>query len=131
MRIISDDTIATLNIWMEARGQKFEGKVAIGEVMLNRLNGGWAKTLVEVILAPYQFSGWNSKDRNRILAVLLDDQDSEYQDCVKAWDAAKAGTTYTRGAVFYYNPTTITTPPDWALKAKKTAIIGSHHFYLA
>lgn len=131
MQVISDDTLASLNIWIEARGEPFEGKAAVGEVMLNRLKGKWAKTLVEVILAPYQFSGWNTDDRNRELAMLLDDQNTQYQQCVKAWNAAKAGSNFAKGAVFYYNPTIIKNPPSFAWKAKKTAIIGSHHFYRA
>lgn len=132
MRVISDDAIASLNIWMEARGEAFEGKVAVAEVIRNRLrNGTWGKTIAQVVLAPYQFSGWNTKDPNRIRAMNLDDSDSQYQECVRAWQTAKANTNFTKGALFYYNPKVVTTPPAWATPPKLLAKIGNHQFYSA
>lgn len=132
MRVISDDTIAALNIYMEARGEPFEGKVAVAEVMRNRLkNGTWGKTIAQVVLAPYQFSGWNTKDPNRIKAMNLDDSDPQYQECLKAWQTAKSNTNFTKGALFYYNPRVVTTPPAWATSPKLLAKIGNHQFYSA
>jgi spore germination cell wall hydrolase CwlJ-like protein len=131
MRIVSDDTIAALNIWMEARSESFEGKVAVAEVMRNRLkNGWWGKTITEVILAPYQFSGWNTNDRNRIKAMLLDDSDPQYQECVKAWQTAKGNTNFTKGALFYFNPKLAKTPV-WATPQRFLVTIGNHKFYSA
>lgn len=129
MRIIPDDTIAILNIWIEARGETFEGKVAVGEVMLNRLKKGrWGGTLIEVVLSPYQFSGWNTKERGRIDAMLLDDTHPQYLDCKKAWEIAKTGTTYAKGATLYYNPH-IVAAPNWAKPSNLLARIGNHNFY--
>jgi N-acetylmuramoyl-L-alanine amidase len=129
MRLISDDLIAQLNIWMEARGEPFEGKVAVAEVMRNRLKTGrWGNTMTQVVLAPYQFSGWNTKDPNRIKALLLDDSDPEYKECVRAWQTAKSNTDFAKGALRYFNPSSVA-PPPWAIPAKLLARIGSHQFY--
>ena len=128
MRLLSDDTIAALNIWMEARGEPFDGKVAVAEVIRNRLKTGrWGNTIVHVVLAPYQFSGWNTKDPNRIQALLLDDSDPQYQECLRAWNTAKSNTNFAKGALFYFNPQLAA--PDWAHTQTLLATIGNHQFY--
>lgn len=136
-RVITDETIAALNIWMEARGESYEGKVAVAEVMRNRtklsrwdLNKDKQITAVEVVLAPYQFSGWNTTDPNRTKALLLDDTDPAYQECVKAWRYVNRTPSDTvRGATLYYNPKVIPVPPAWAKPENKLAVVGNHHFY--
>jgi cell wall hydrolase len=129
MRVITDDVIAQLNIWMEARGEPYEGKVAVGEVIMNRLkNGWWGKTATEVVLSPYQFSGWNTNDPNRIKALLLDDSNPQYQECIKAWQAVKQGSNLTKGALYYFNPKVVKTP-TWATPQKLLAKVGNHQFY--
>lgn len=129
MRIISDDILAALTIWMEARSESPEGMTAVGEVLLNRMKTGqWGKTIAEVVLAPYQFSCWNTTDSNRRLAALLDDSDPQYQASFAAWSAAKAGSNYAKGALFYYNPK-IVAAPTWATPAKLLTVIGHHNFY--
>jgi N-acetylmuramoyl-L-alanine amidase len=131
MQIISPDTLAVINIWMEARGEPYEGQVAVGEVMLNRLkNGSWGNTLESVILAPYQFSGWNTTSSERIAAFLLDSEDPAYLQCLAAWQEANAQSNFAKGALFYYNPSIVTTPPTWALPDRLTATIGHQQFYL-
>lgn len=101
------------------------------EVMLNRLeNGWWGKTITEVILAPYQFSGWNTNDPNRIKAMLLDDSDTKYQECVKAWATAKSGTGFAKGALYYFNPKVVKAPA-WATPQRFVATVGNHKFYSA
>jgi N-acetylmuramoyl-L-alanine amidase len=130
MRIITDDMIAQLNIWMEARSEPFEGKVAVAEVMLNRLKkGSYGKTITDVVLAPYQFSGWNTKDPNRIKAMKLDDTDSAYLECARAWQTAKTGTNFAKGALLYYNPRAVEKDPIWATSQNFLITIGNHNFY--
>lgn len=130
MRVISDDTIAVLNIWMEARGEEIDGKVGVGEVQRNRLQSRkWGTTMAEVILAPYQFSGWNTKDPNRIKALLLDDDDPVLRQCALAWKSALEGSNLVNGALFYFNPKAVSAWPIWAAPAKFTKQIGNHLFY--
>lgn len=130
MRILSDDTIAALNIWIEARGEEMNGKIAVGEVMLNRLHAGhWGSTVAQVVLAPYQFSGWNTTDHNRIAAAILDDQDPQYVQCVQAWEAAKNGSNIVGVALRYLNPQAVHPLPAWANPANLITTVGHHQFY--
>lgn len=116
---------------MESRGEPFEGKVAVAEVIRNRMQSGkFGKTATEVCLAPYQFSGWNTKDVNRTKALLLDGTDAEYLSCLDAWhQALDHRTDSVRGAVLYYNPKIVKTPPNWADPKKFVVKIGSHEFF--
>jgi cell wall hydrolase len=128
-KVVSEAILASLNIWMEARGESWEGKCAVGEVMRNRLrSGSFGKTLPHIILSPYQFSGWNTKDPNRISAFLLEEDNPAFQECLRAWMASEK-TDYARGATFYYNPKVVRDPPNWASPAKFTTQVGSHFFY--
>ncbi len=129
MRLVSDEVIAALNIWMEARGETFRGKIAVGEVIRNRMKlKTWGSTAAEVILAPFQFSGWNTQDRNRIKALTLDEQDKTYQLCLEAWGLS-ASTNYTGGATHYYNPKVVPKPPVWVGEMDLTCEIGRHVFF--
>lgn len=125
MRVISDDTLAAMNAWMEARGESFEGQVAVCEVMRNRMKRG--KSAVEVILAPYQFSGWNTKDPNRLKALALDDQDPHFQRAMRAWKFSET-TNLTHGATLYFNPKAVDAP-SWAKPQHRLATVGNHEFY--
>lgn len=129
VRIISDDIWAALTIWLEAQGESFEGKVAVAEVIRNRLNGGvYGKTVASVVLAPYQFSCWNTKG-NRLSAALLMDDNALYKDCMRAWQSALGGSKSVPSAVFYYNPAGVAETPTWAIPARLIAVIGHHRFY--
>lgn len=130
MRVISDDTLAVLTIWCEARGEQQPGKVAVAEVIRNRVKAGKKGTTVaDIVFAPYQFSCWNTNDPNRIIASKLDDQEAHYLDCAKAWAEACHGSNIVPDAMLYYNPSIVTTPPPWATKAHLVKKIGNHAFY--
>lgn len=52
--------VATV-VAMEALGESYEGKLAVANVIVNRvLSGRWGNTIEDVIYAPNQFSGANS-----------------------------------------------------------------------
>lgn len=55
---LPDWQLLGLNIYMEAMGEPYEGKVAVGTVTLERVDHrDWdGKTLHEVVLKPWQFS---------------------------------------------------------------------------
>jgi len=61
---LSEEELLALVIWAEARGEPYDGRRAVGTVILNRLdkNGWFGKTLHEVILKPFQFSCFNISD---------------------------------------------------------------------
>ena len=105
MRLITDESLAVVTIWQEARGESFEGKVAVAEVIRNR-----QQALVHsdgsvpgTVLKDRQFSGWNSTDPNRVPSAKLDDDDAIVQACRLAWETAKTGSNLAKGATFYVN----------------------------
>lgn len=58
---LSDREILARTLRAEAGNQGANGMMAVGEVIANRVkNGRWGDTLGDVILAPGQFSAWNS-----------------------------------------------------------------------
>lgn len=131
MRLITDEALAIATIWQEARGESFQGKIAVGEVIVNRIRGRVFSdgTVAGTVAFPYQFSGWNTKDPNRIPSFKLDDYDPMVRECRAAWSAAVAGSSLTYGATHYFNPRDAS--PEWASSLKKTTSIGAHDFYKA
>ena len=136
MRILSERALAVVTIYQEAQGEDYAGKVAVAEVIRNRMNKKYASdgTVAGTVLRPLQFSGWNAKDPGRVRAAKIDDEDALVKDCTKAWDAAMAGSNTVQGAVLYYNPDPRLVPetPEWALpdSAVETARIGHHVFFV-
>src|SRR5438128_11430018 len=89
-------------------------------------------TIAGTIALRYQFSALNDDpaDNLRLIASLkIDDQDQAVADCIIAWRNS-ATTNYSKGAVLYYNPKIIKTPPSWVAKSDHVASEGSHEFYL-
>lgn len=134
MRIISDEAMACMVIWQEARGESFEGKVAVGEVLRNRMKRKVHSdgTMAGTVFKAYQFSGMNSKDPNRIPAFKLDTADPVCQACMKAWEMSSS-TSLVKGATMYYNPKATKQlgypEPAWATPDKHLVTLGSHEFY--
>ncbi len=134
MRLIGDEVWGALTVWQEARGEPYLGKVAVAEVIQRRANLKFSSdgTIAGTVLRGWQFSGWNTADPNRIAAAKLDDADPVYQECLRAWTAAKMPTEHVvPTAVFYYNPAGATRLPAWAVPEKLVGVIGSHHFFSA
>ena len=131
MRLISDEALAVVTIYQEARGESFTGQCAVGEVIRNRMARRYSSdgTVAGTVCRNWQFSGWNNGDPNRIPSLMIDDTSPIVANCVKAWRTSQA-TTYARGAVLYYNPAIVKTPPDWAKEEKHVATIGAHKFFI-
>lgn len=50
------------NIYHEARGESYEGKLAVAQVTINRLKSGrWGDSVCSVVMSPYQFSWANDR----------------------------------------------------------------------
>ena len=123
------DQIACRTIWQEARNQGPEGMKAVAHVLLNRqASGQWGANLAGVCLAPFQFSGWNPYDHNRVASVSLSDSDPLLLEISGYLEAAKEELDPTRGATHYYAPKVVTQPP-WAIDSHMTVEIGDHRFY--
>ena len=132
-RLVSEDALAVITIWQEARNEPFEGLVAVGEVIRNRMRLKYSSdgTVSGTVLRPLQFSGWNAKDPSRIKSLRIDDEDKVVQKCLAAWELSGTGTTHANGAVLYYAPAVVDMPfwakPDVAVQV---AEIGGHRFYV-
>lgn len=119
----SEGYLAAQTIALEARGESFEGQVAVGEVIRNRAKQ--AHSDVEaVVKAPYQFSCWNNGKQAR--KALSGVSDGEMQRAWRAWEAS-ATSNVTNGATHYFAPALC--KPSWAKKLNRTARLGNHDFY--
>jgi spore germination cell wall hydrolase CwlJ-like protein len=132
MRLIPEDALAILTIWQESRGEDDAGKLAVAEVIWNRMRTRYSSdgTVAGTVLRPWQFSGMNTDDPNRVPSFKLDDENPIVKACSAAWTLARAGTSTTHGAVLYLNPKVVSKLPAWVAKSKKVATIGAHHFYV-
>ncbi|AQS59484.1 cell wall hydrolase [Desulforamulus ferrireducens] len=108
-------------IHAEARGESFEGKVAVGAVIINRLaSPDFPKSIREVILEKnsrvYQFTPVQDGSIN-----LEPDEDS-----IKAALEALMGRDPTDGALFFYNPKVA--EDQWIRTLPVLTRIGNHVF---
>ena len=108
-------------IHAEARGESFEGQVAVGAVILNRINSPhFPKTIPDVILQKnnrvYQFSPVGDGSIN-----LEPDEKA-----LKAAEQALSGKDPTDGALFFYNPDI--SGDTWILTLPVVTKIGNHVF---
>jgi spore germination cell wall hydrolase CwlJ-like protein len=131
VRLLSDEALATLTIWTEAQGESFEGKVAVGEVIRERMRRKYASdgTVAGTVARRYQFSAWNDDHQDNTLlirALKLDWGDVGIPECQRAWEKS-ATTNYVSKAVLYCN--LAVAQPDWAKPEKLVAKIEHHSFF--
>lgn len=101
----------------EARGEPYEGKVAVGAVVLNRVSDSrFPKTLSGVIYQPGAFDAVADGQIN-----LAPDSSSlsAARDAMNGWDPSY-------GCVYYYNPSTATS--SWIWSRPIMVVIGNHNF---
>ncbi|NLI11147.1 cell wall hydrolase [Pelotomaculum propionicicum] len=108
-------------IHAEARGESFEGQVAVGAVILNRLaNPHFPKTITEVVFQKnnrvYQFSPVGDGSIN-----LEPDEIA-----IEAALQALSGKDPTKGALFFYNPEI--SRDQWIKSLPVVTRIGNHVF---
>ncbi len=103
----------------EARGESYEGQVAVGAVILNRVKSSkFPNTIAGVI---YQSGAFTAVADGQI-NVPIDPNSTVVkaaQDALNGWDP-------TGGAIYYFNPNTATNSWIWSRPQIKT--IGSHIF---
>lgn len=121
--------LATATIAMEASGEGEQGELAVAFVLVNRMKDGrWGSNLASVVLAPEQFSCWNTKDPNRRRIADMKNVDTALQAAGVALGRALSGyPDPTMGATHYYS---VDIPaPDWAATGQFLVQIGKHRFY--
>lgn len=114
----SDLELLARVIYAESRGEPYEGQVAVGAVILNRVKSSqFPNTIREVIYAPNQFTSVTDGQIN------LKPNETAY----KAAREALAGKDPSLGALFFYNPKTARTL-SWLSTRPTTVVIGNHVF---
>lgn len=131
-RLVSDRAWGVMTVWQEARGECYLGKVAVAEVIQRRAKNKFFSdgTIPGTVLRRFQFSGWNTQDPNRVPASLIDSNDPQVVECMKAWDEAAAGSNIVPECMHYYNGKALDREPLWAHNAKIVAEIGNHKFVI-
>ena len=103
----------------EARGEPYEGQVAVGAVILNRVKDSrFPNSISGVIYQPGAFTAVSDGQIN----ASLSEGSTVYkaaQDAMNGWDP-------TGGCVYYFNPSTATNKWIWSRPLIKT--IGKHRF---
>ena len=110
------DLLARL-ISAEARGEPYEGQVAVGAVVLNRVNHpSFPSSVAEVIYQPGAFS---CLDDGQFDEPVAESAYRAARDAVNGWDP-------TYGAIYYFNPSTATS--KWIWSRPLIVNIGKHRF---
>ena len=103
----------------EARGESYEGQVAVGAVIMNRVrSSSFPNTISGVI---YQQGAFTAVSDGQINVAIAKDSTvvKAAQDAINGWDP-------TGGALYYFNPDTATSSWIWSRPQIKT--IGKHIF---
>ncbi len=101
----------------EARGEPYEGQVAVGAVILNRTTDArFPSTIAGVIYQPGAFTAIVD---GQINAEMEESSTRAARDALNGWDPSG-------GAVFYFNPATSTNKWIWSRTLIK--VIGKHRF---
>ena len=103
----------------EARGEPYEGQVAVGAVIMNRVKDSkFPNTIAGVI---YQSGAFTAVADGQINEPIAEDSTvyKAAQDAMNGWDP-------TGGCLYYFNPDTATNKWIWSRPYVKT--IGKHRF---
>ena len=110
------DLLARL-ISAEARGEPYEGQVAVGAVVLNRVeHPSFPNSIAEVI---YQPGAFPCLDDGQFDEPVAESAYRAAQDAMNGWDP-------TYGAIYYFNPVTATS--KWIWSRPLIVNIGKHRF---
>ena len=112
------------NIFFEAGTESMLGKIAVGQVTVNRVKiGHWGETVCEVVKAKDQFS-WTNRDD-----LSIDTDSKNYKESLVAAKKVlqeRKRLRILRSALFYHADYV---RPKWADKNQKVTTIEKHIFY--
>lgn len=140
---LTDSEIMALTIWAESRGEPLAGKIAVGTVILNRVeHRAWdGKTVKEVCLWPRQFSCFNDYDpqHGRIVKIASDFQsamenDKRLADCYLIAtgllkNILRPDEDIVKSKCCQYLTTAAKDHCNWWQKMRFVKKIGAHEFY--
>ena len=101
----------------EARGEPYEGQVAVGAVVLNRVDHPSFPNSISGVV--YQKGAFTAVDDGQINAQMYASSRRAARDALNGWDP-------TGGASYYYNPVTATN--KWIRTREVICTIGKHVF---
>lgn len=101
----------------EARGEPYEGQVAVGAVVLNRVDHPSFPNSISGVV--YQKGAFTAVDDGQINAEMYASSHRAARDALNGWDP-------TGGAIYYYNPQTATN--KWIRTREIICTIGKHVF---
>ena len=101
----------------EARGEPYEGQVAVGAVVLNRVDHPSFPNSISGVV--YQKGAFTAVDDGQINAEMYASSHRAARDALNGWDP-------TGGAIYYYNPVTATN--KWIRSRNIICTIGKHVF---
>ncbi len=101
----------------EARGEPYVGQVAVGAVVLNRMeHPSFPNTMSGVI---YQSGAFTCIDDGQFNEPVADSAYKAARDAMNGWDPSG-------GAIYYFNPSTATS--KWIWSRPLITVIGKHRF---
>lgn len=101
----------------EARGEPYTGQVAVGAVVLNRIeHPSFPDSMAGVI---YQQGAFSCISDGQFSVAVADSAYKAARDALNGWDPSG-------GAIYYFNPNTATSSWIWSRPLIKT--IGKHRF---
>ena len=113
----SDYQLLARLISAEARGESYLGQVAVGAVVLNRVeHPSFPDTISSII---YQKGAFSCIDDGQFYQPVADSAYKAARDALNGLDPSG-------GAIYYYNPKTATN--QWIRSRKVTTTIGNHIF---
>ena len=103
----------------EARGEPYEGQVAVGAVILNRVKSSKFPNTISGVI--YQSGAFTAVADGQINHPIAEDSTvyKAARDAMNGWDP-------TGGCIYYFNPATATNKWIWSRPTVKT--IGKHRF---
>ncbi|MDR2724443.1 MAG: cell wall hydrolase [Holosporaceae bacterium] len=119
-------------IYGEARGELYKfgiaSLIAIANVIVNRKEKNFAKTITDVCTAPHQFSCWNREDVNYEKIKTITEECSIFRICLDVAQNVlqKKWPDLTDGCDHYHERFI---KPFWAAYMEPKRIFGSHYFY--
>ena len=110
------DLLARL-ISAEARGEPYTGQVAVGAVVLNRMNSPAFPSSMSGVI--YQSGAFSCIDDGQFWEAVTDSAYKAARDALNGWDPSG-------GAIYYFNPKTATS--KWIWSRPVITVIGDHYF---
>ena len=104
-------------IYGEARGEPYEGQVAVGAVLLNRVSDSRFPNSVAGVV--YQSGAFTCVSDGQINLTPDATAKKAAQDAINGWDPS-------HGSIYYFNPSTATS--KWIWSRPQTVRIGKHIF---